>query len=100
MTDWTPDSWRKKPAKQQPTYANATEVDEVVQEMAQLPPLVTSWEIETLKAQAEVEPLTALATQLWQLKKSGATTLAAYLRNMRLDLYSKADQVVMRLKNA
>ncbi|MCP4658914.1 MAG: 3-deoxy-7-phosphoheptulonate synthase class II [bacterium] len=51
MTDWTPDSWRKKPAKQQPTYANAAEVDEVVQEMAQLPPLVTSWEIETLKAQ-------------------------------------------------
>src|SRR5204863_8700702 len=43
-------------------------------------------EIETLRAQAEVEPLVALAGQLKQLQQSGPATLAAYLRNVRLKL--------------
>jgi len=51
MTDWRPDSWREKPAQQQPSYADPAEVEEVVRDLAQLPPLVTSWEIENLKAQ-------------------------------------------------
>jgi hypothetical protein len=48
-------------------------------------------EIETLRAEAEVEPLQMLAAQLRALKESGPDVLAAYLRNVRLDLYKKAE---------
>ncbi len=55
-------------------------------------------EIETLKAQAEVEPLTRLAAQLKDLKTSGTGALAAYVRNVRLSLYDKAQQVFVEAK--
>jgi regulator of protease activity HflC (stomatin/prohibitin superfamily) len=55
-------------------------------------------EIETLRAHAEVEPLTALATQLSDLKKNGPDALPAYLRNIRLNLYSKAQQAILEIK--
>lgn len=47
-------------------------------------------EIETLRAQAEVEPLMRLAEQLQDLKARGAGTLAAYGRNVRLGLLERA----------
>ncbi len=50
-------------------------------------------EIETLKAQAEVEPLNALAAQLGSLKASGPAALKAYVRNVRLSLFEKAQHV-------
>ena len=49
--DWSPTSWRNRPAAQQPDYPCAREVESVVAEMSRLPPLVTSWEIEALKTQ-------------------------------------------------
>ncbi len=52
-------------------------------------------EIETLKAQAEVEPLRFLAAQLADLKSNGPRSLSAYRRNVRLALLSKAKNVVM-----
>jgi regulator of protease activity HflC (stomatin/prohibitin superfamily) len=55
-------------------------------------------EIETLNAQAEVEPLTALAEQLRTLRSNGPETLAAYLRNVRLRLFTHAGQVVKELE--
>lgn len=55
-------------------------------------------EIETLKAQAEVEPLLALAEQLTALRKSGPTALPSYLRNVRLGLFRQADRVIMEVK--
>lgn len=55
-------------------------------------------EIETLRAQAEVEPLTALANQLAALKASGSGALTAYLRNLRLALFSRAAQVFVEGK--
>ncbi|HEY3311311.1 MAG TPA: SPFH domain-containing protein [Anaerolineales bacterium] len=55
-------------------------------------------EIETLNAQAEVEPLTALAEQLYTLKKSGPDSLQAYLRNVRLRLYTHAGQIVREVR--
>lgn len=55
-------------------------------------------EIETLKAQAEVQPLTALADQLAALKRTGAGALRAYVRNVRLGLFSQAQQVVVENK--
>jgi len=48
-------------------------------------------EIETLNAQAEVEPLVQLARQLKELKASGGPgVLRAYVRNVKLTLYNKA----------
>jgi regulator of protease activity HflC (stomatin/prohibitin superfamily) len=55
-------------------------------------------EIETLKAQAEVEPLKALAAQLLALKRSGPESLAIYMRNVRLKLYSQAQRIIMEVK--
>lgn len=48
---WTPNSWQSKPALQQPTYDNPEELLQVVGQLSQLPPLVTSWEILDLKKQ-------------------------------------------------
>ncbi len=52
-------------------------------------------EIETLKAQAEVEPLLSLAEQLGILQAQGPEVLAAYLRNVRLSLYTKAKSIIL-----
>lgn len=46
---WSPDSWQRHTASQQPVYPDAEKLRSVVGELASLPPLVTSWEIETLK---------------------------------------------------
>ena len=55
-------------------------------------------EIETLKAQAEVEPLTSLAAQLTELKNSGPGALLAYVRNVRLKLFEQAHQVFLEVR--
>ena len=52
-------------------------------------------EIETLKAQAEVQPIKLLAEELAQLQRAGAGVLEAYLRNVRLKLYDKAEAVYL-----
>ena len=52
-------------------------------------------EVETLKAAAEVEPLVAMSNQLSDLKKIGNGALKAYIRNVRLGLFSKARQVIL-----
>jgi regulator of protease activity HflC (stomatin/prohibitin superfamily) len=52
-------------------------------------------EIETLNAQAEVQPLLALANQLDQLKAQGPGALRAYVRNARLGLFDKTGTVVL-----
>ncbi|MEM1205882.1 MAG: SPFH domain-containing protein [Acidobacteriota bacterium] len=54
-------------------------------------------EIETLKAQAEVEPLKALADQLAELRSAGPGALETYLRNVRLGLYGQADRVFLEV---
>jgi regulator of protease activity HflC (stomatin/prohibitin superfamily) len=55
-------------------------------------------EIETLNAQAEVEPLIMLAEQLRQLSASGPGSLSAYVRNAKLGLFRRARQVVLAAK--
>jgi regulator of protease activity HflC (stomatin/prohibitin superfamily) len=52
-------------------------------------------EIETLKAQAEVSPLVALAEQLTRLKEHGPNVLQTYVRNVRLGLYAKAQHAIV-----
>lgn len=56
-------------------------------------------EIETLKAQAEVEPLTAMAQELAQLKSAGPRALAAYRRYVRLGLLRKAGRVYQEVSS-
>jgi 3-deoxy-7-phosphoheptulonate synthase len=51
MSDWSPESWKTKPALQQPAYKSEEEVVDVVRRIAQLPPIVTSWEIGALQGQ-------------------------------------------------
>lgn len=55
-------------------------------------------EIETLRAQAEVEPLLAMAEQLRILESSGSGALAVYLRNVRLSLYEKAQHAILEVE--
>lgn len=55
-------------------------------------------EIETLKAQAEVQLLEQMAGQLYQIKQAGEKTLPAYVRNVRLALLSKARRIIFETK--
>lgn len=52
-------------------------------------------EIETLNAQAEVEPLMMLADQLSQLRSNGPGALQAYVRNAKLNLFKRTRQLVV-----
>jgi len=47
--EWTPDSWQRKQALQQPNYPDREALADAVARLAKLPPLVTSWEVESLK---------------------------------------------------
>jgi 3-deoxy-7-phosphoheptulonate synthase len=50
-TDWSPTSWQSLSAAQQPVYPDPAAAARVVEQLGRLPPLVTSWEIESLKSQ-------------------------------------------------
>lgn len=57
-------------------------------------------EIETLKAQAEVEPLLSVAEILTGLKTSGGPgAIGAYLRNVRLELLEKASRAFVEVRS-
>ena len=51
INNWAPGSWQQKSVLQQPNYRDEEELQDVLQRLAKLPPLVTSWEIESLKSQ-------------------------------------------------
>ncbi len=55
-------------------------------------------EIETLKAQAEVQPIKLLADQLEQLHKLGPEVLDAYVRNVKLKLFEKSKQTYLEVR--
>ena len=48
---WSSESWCSRPAAQQPVYDDPDRVRDVVAHLKSLPPLVTSWEIESLRCQ-------------------------------------------------
>jgi regulator of protease activity HflC (stomatin/prohibitin superfamily) len=54
-------------------------------------------EIETLKAQAEMAPIKSLAAELAELHNTGPDVLAAYLRNVRMVLLDKAQQIYLEV---
>jgi 3-deoxy-7-phosphoheptulonate synthase len=51
MNDWSLHSWQSRTALQQAIYPNGAALDAVLAELRSLPPLVTSWEILSLKRQ-------------------------------------------------
>jgi len=50
-SDWTPVSWQRRPALQQPHYADETKLARVIEELSRLPPVVVSWEVDQLKSE-------------------------------------------------
>jgi len=55
-------------------------------------------EIETMRAEAEMQPLLQLSEQLRNLKLGNPGALTAYLRNTRLDLISRAKRIFLEQK--
>jgi len=49
--DWSPASWRARPALQLPVYPDPVALEDTLAELRRLPPLVTSWEVLALKRQ-------------------------------------------------
>ncbi len=49
ITGWSPESWQRRPAEQQPRYADTAKLARVVAELSRLPPVVVSWEVDQLK---------------------------------------------------
>ncbi len=49
--DWSPSSWKRRPITQAVIYPDQAAADWVLAAVSKLPPLVTSWEVETLKAE-------------------------------------------------
>jgi len=49
--NWSPESWKKRPVAQQVRYPDADALRDALEQLVQLPPLVSSWEVETLKQQ-------------------------------------------------
>lgn len=48
---WSPESWRNYAALQQPVYPDPAALCRTLDELRQLPPLVTSWEVVRLRAE-------------------------------------------------
>jgi 3-deoxy-7-phosphoheptulonate synthase len=49
-TDWHPASWQAYPAAQQASYPDQGTLERAVADLSRLPPIVNSWEVDSLKA--------------------------------------------------
>jgi 3-deoxy-7-phosphoheptulonate synthase len=49
--EWTPNSWRQYPIKQQPEYPDEKALEATLKQVRSLPPLVHAKEVDSLKAQ-------------------------------------------------
>lgn len=49
MQDWTPGSWKNFQCQQAVNYPDANQLNKVIEQLSQLPPLVTSGEIQNLR---------------------------------------------------
>jgi 3-deoxy-7-phosphoheptulonate synthase len=47
---WQPASWQSRKAQQQPSYDDRAELERAVADLARLPPIVVSWEVENLRS--------------------------------------------------
>ncbi len=82
MTQWTPDSWRKKPIQQYPEYPDAKHLNEVEGKLRNSPELISYGEIRRLKAElAEVAAGKAFLLQGGDCAESFAEFNAKNLRD-------------------
>ena len=77
---WTPDSWRVCQALQQPQYPDPEQLERVLAELRQLPPLVTSWEVVRLRGQLAE----AAAGRRFVLQAGDCAERFAYCRSDRI----------------
>ncbi|KHG33392.1 class II 3-deoxy-7-phosphoheptulonate synthase [Sulfurospirillum sp. MES] len=83
MSSWTRASWRNKPIKQQPTYANQEILKNVEEELSKYPPLVFAGEVRQLKsALADVVHGKAFLLQGGDCAESFAEFNAVNIRDM------------------
>ncbi|MCD8545691.1 class II 3-deoxy-7-phosphoheptulonate synthase [Sulfurospirillum cavolei] len=83
MSSWTRASWRDKPIKQQPTYANQEILQNVEEELSKYPPLVFAGEVRQLKsALADVVHGKAFLLQGGDCAESFAEFNAVNIRDM------------------
>lgn len=83
MSAWTRASWREKPIKQQPTYANQEILKSVEEELSKYPPLVFAGEVRLLKdALADVTHGKAFLLQGGDCAESFAEFNANNIRDM------------------
>ena len=47
---WQPTSWQSRKAQQQPAYEDSAALERAVADLARLPPIVVSWEVDNLRA--------------------------------------------------
>ncbi|MDR3414883.1 MAG: 3-deoxy-7-phosphoheptulonate synthase class II [Nevskia sp.] len=79
---WSPESWQSRPAVQQPVYPDAEALRLALAELARLPPLVTSWEVNNLKAQlAEAQAGSRFVLQGGDCAESFADCESALIAN-------------------
>lgn len=82
-TSWSPTSWKDKPVKQLPEYPDQAKLEDSYKTLKSLPPLVTSWEIEALKAKlADVAAGKAFLLQGGDCAESFDATKAPKIVNM------------------
>jgi 3-deoxy-7-phosphoheptulonate synthase len=104
-SEWTPDSWRGYSALQQPDYPDLPALNRVLDELRQLPPLVTSWEIlrlRTLLADAVAGKAFVLqggdcAERFIDCRPSRVTNMVKVLVQMSLVLVVGAQRPVIRI---
>lgn len=83
LKDWSPTSWLNKPVKQLPNYPNKEALNESFETLKNLPPLVTSWEIEALKNKlADVSAGKAFLLQGGDCAESFSLTKSTKIVNM------------------
>ena len=75
-TNWTPESWRTRPIKQQPTYERQGDLDAVLGTIRAYPPLVFVGEVDNLKRQLAEAAAGYRAAELLALADSFAAALA------------------------
>lgn len=86
LPEWTPESWTRKPAAQQPEYPDGELLRDTLARLNRLPPLVTSWEIENLKSNlAEAAAGRAFLLQAGDCSESlDDCETAAIVRNLKV----------------
>ena len=82
MTDWTPESWQSKTARQMPNYPDTDKLNQVTETLSNQPPLVFAGEVRALKHDlAKVAKGEAFLLQGGDCAESFAEFKASHIRD-------------------